>query len=338
MKNSSAKRVGIALTTFLTFQCLFVPDTARRVVTAQTEVAIIAQLGGSVQLRRGGNTKPIQQATLLNVGDTIRAGAGGRAVIYQAYAPVIRIEAGQTQTIVRLSPPAPQNALKPEEFARLKRHHLNAKKKKAHPSPATMGGPEDSVLTLLEPRNSVVTEKRPTFTWTTVSEVTHYVINVYDHNEELIWTEDTEGTQLTYPDNRPPLAPGHYKWDITAQIGARVTDNPALYDATAFTVVSDERAAEIESDLARARTSFAADVGAANLVYIAALIEHRRLPQAAVELKRALETTPQDQTLWELVMEAYWEMKLWRAREDARHISDNVNPTAEMVRALEPRR
>jgi len=338
MKSPSIKRVGIALAALLTFQCLFAPDRTRRIAVAQTDVAMITQLGGSVQLRRGGKTRPIRQTTLLNAGDVVRAGDDGRAVIYQAYAPVTRIGAGQSRTISRLSPPAPRNALKPEEFARLKRHYLNAKQRRAEPSPATMGGPDEAVLTLLEPRNSVVLKRRPTFTWTPVSGATNYLINVYDHHEKTVWTANTTEALVTYPEELSPLAPGNYKWEVTVQIGARTTDNPALYDATAFTVVSAERAAEIESSLASARASAPADDGAANLIYISALIEHKLLPQAAAELKRGLERAPRDQTLWELVMETYAQMKLWGGREDARRISDNANPTAEMVRTLEPRR
>lgn len=338
MKNPSIKRVGVALATLLTFQCLFVLASTRRIAVAQTDVAIITQLGGSVQLRRGGNTLPIRQTTLLNAGDVVRAGDDGRAVIYQAYAIVTRIRAGQSRTISRLSPPAPRNAVKPEEFARLKRHYLNAKQRRAEPSPATMGGPDEAVLTLLEPRDSVVLKRRPTFTWTPVSGATSYVINVYDHNEETVWTANTTKAHVTYPKKLPPLAPGNYKWEVTVRIGTRTTDNPALYDATAFTVVSAERVTEIESNLRSARASVRADAGAANLIYISALIEHKLLPQAAAELKRELVRAPQDQTLWELVMETYSQMKLWGGREDARRISDNVNPTAEMVRTLEPRR
>lgn len=341
MQNSSTKRVAVALTTLLTLQCLFVPARLHRSVRAQTEVALIAQLGGkggSVQLRRGGTTQPVRQATLLDIGDEIRVGDSGRAVIYQAYAPVDRIAAGQSRTIKKLSEPASQNALKPEAFSRLMRHYLNARKRKADPSPATMGGPEEEVLTLLEPRNSVVTEGRPTFTWTPVSGATSYVVNVYDHKEEIIWTAKTFGTRACYPADRPPLVPGDYKWDVTAQVGTRTTDNPALYDATAFTVVSAERAAQIESDLASARATTPADQSGANLVYLSALIEHRRLPQAAAELKRALERAPDDQTLWELLMETYSQMKLWGAREEARRLSDSPNPTEAMVHALEPHR
>jgi hypothetical protein len=332
------KKIGIALTILLTCSGLLGNKRIQRVATTQTDIAIVTQLAGSVQLRRRGLTRSLRQAALLNVGDVIIADNGGRAVIYQAYAPVIRVEGGETRTIANLSPPAPQEALRPEEFARLKRHHLNARQNRANPSPGVMGGPQDTVLTLLEPRASVVLEKRPTFTWTTVKQATLYVINVYNSNEEVIWTAETTDTRITYPENQPLLQPGEYKWDVTARLDTRGSAKSSLYDAIAFTVLRDQNAAAIERDLARARTGIAVEDSVANLVYISALIEYKRLPHAAAELKHVLEKVPQDQTLWELLMETYSQMKLWRAREDARRISDNSNPTAEMVRTLELRR
>jgi hypothetical protein len=198
-----------------------------------------------------------------------------------------------------------------------------------------MGGPDDVVLTLVEPRRSVVLERRPKFTWTGMSEASRYVLTVYDADEKIIWTTTTTGTSANYPGDQPPLAPGEYKWEVVAQVGDKVTGDPALYDATAFTLVSEEIATRINADLASAQ---AGDEGATALLYVSALIEHRRFPQAAAELKRSLEAAPQDAALWEMLMETCWQMKLWRTREYAKQLSEDPNASAETVRRLEPRR
>jgi predicted Zn-dependent protease len=199
----------------------------------------------------------------------------------------------------------------------------------------------EAVLTLVDMRNSAVLEREPTFNWTRVTGATRYVINVYDRNEKIIWSANTTETRLAYPENRSPLAPGDYKWDVTAQIDKQIDHklpDRALYDATTFTVVGKGRAEEIETDLARARATFAVDDGTANLVYISSLIEHKRFAEAEDELKASLEREPRDQTLWELLMETYWQMKLWSAREDARRLSEAPNVIVEMIRALKARR
>jgi hypothetical protein len=335
MNKTSAKRIVLAFLISMTLQSLPAPAVYEGAAKAQTEVALITQLEGNVQLRRGGETRAIRQTMLLNVGDVVKAGDGGRAVIYQAYAPVTRLRPSQSQTIAQLSPPPPQGSIKPEEFARLKRLHLNAKQRREVPSPATMGGQEDAILTLVEPRGSVVLERRPKFVWTSVNEANRYVVTVYDSNEETVWSTSTSGTSVSYPNDLPPLAPGEYKWEVIARVGDRVTGDPALYDATAFTLVSEDSAARINADLAKAQ---AGDEGAAALLYVSALIEHRRFPQAAAELKRSLESAPQDMALWEMLMETCWQMKLWGTREYARQLSEDSNTSAETVRRLEPRR
>lgn len=159
-------------------------------------------------------------------------------------------------------------------------------------------------------------ERRPKFAWTRVSKATSYVVTIYDRAEEPLWTAITSETSFSYADNRPPLVLGDYKGKVVARIGDKMTGNPALYDATTFILVNEESTARINADLARAQ---ALDEQAASSLYISALIEHRRFPQAAGELKRALEGAPQDLALWEMLIEVCWQMKLWEAREYARN-------------------
>lgn len=337
MTQIKAKRISIALLTFITLQGL--PVFNQRVVTAQqAEVAIVVQLEGSVWLQRDKKSRVIREFMLLNVGDIIRTDNSGRAVIYQAYAPVARLRANQSQTIKKLAPPPSKNGLTAAQYASVLRQNLNAKQRRSEPSPREMGGPYGAALTLFDMRNSTVMEREPTFNWTRVPEAMHYVINVYDRNEKIIWSAKTTETRFAYPKNRPPLTPGEYKWEVTARVKGNTMYHRTLYDATTFTVVSKERAEEIETDLAMARASFAIDDGTANLVYISALIEYKRFSEAEKELKASLERSPRDQTLWALLMEIYWQMKLWGAREDARLLSEEPNLTVEMIRALKARR
>lgn len=326
------------LLTTLALQCLLMPVVDERAAAAgapQTEVAFVTQLKGSVQLRRGNDTHPIRQSMFLNVNDIIKTGEGGEAVVFQTYAPVTRLRPNQSYTVAQLSPPPPEGSVKPEDFVRLKRLHLNARQRKDIPSPAMMGGRDDAILTLLEPRSSAVLESKPKFEWTRVSGAMNYEVAVYDRAEKVLWKVSTSDTSVRYPSDQPSLTPGEYKWEVVARIEGRVMGNSSLYDASSFTLVNEESAAQINADIAKA---LALDNGAASPLYISALIENRRFPQAAAELKRALEAAPQDGTLWEMLMETYWQMKLWGSREYARRLSDNPYTNAESVRMLQPRR
>lgn len=332
----TSKRIGLALLTMLALQCLTPPVVDWGAVAApQTEVAFVTQLKGSVQLRRGNEARPIRQSMFLNVNDIVKAGEDGQAVIFQAYAPVTRLRPNQSHTIAQLSPPPPEGSVRPEDFVRLKRLYLNARQRKDIPSPATMGGPDDSIVTLVEPRGSAVLESRPKFTWTSVNKASSYEVTVYDRAEKVLWKARTSDTSVSYPSDRPPLTPGEYKWEVVTRIGDRVTGDSSLYDASSFTLVNEESAAQINADLAKA---LAADKGAVSPLYVSALMEYKRFPQAAAELKRALEAAPQDGDLWEMLMETYWQMKLWGSREYARRLSKNPDTNAETVRMLQLRR
>lgn len=336
MTKTWTKRIGLALLTVMTLQYLSAPTVGQRPEAApQTEVAYVTQLKGTVVLRRGNETRAIRQSMLLNVNDVIKTGESSQAVIFQAYAPVARLRSNQSHTVGQLSPPPPDGSVRPEDFVRLKRLHLNARQRKDVPSPTTMGGPDDAVLTLVEPRSSSVLESRPKFAWTSVNTTTSYEVTVYDRAEKVLWKAITSDTSITYPSDRPPLAPGEYKWDVVAQDGDRATGDSALYDASSFTIENEESAAQINADLAK---SLATEDGAVSPLYVSALIDYRRYPQACAELKRALEAAPQDRTLWELLMETYWRMKLWGSREYARRLSENPDTNSDAVRRLQPRR
>lgn len=306
---------------------------AARPIPAQAAVALLTQPEGNVQLKRGRDTQPIKGDVLLSVGDVVSVNGEGTAVVYQAYLPVKRLGTNERFEVKLRTPPPPPPArsLSPEEFAWFKAHYIAARQNRKNPSPRTQGGAEDDVVTLLEPRSSVALSGRPTFRWRGVADVTKYVVNIYTKDESVVCTERTTKTQFALPDKCKPLAAGDYKWDVTAQRGERVPDNPALYDATSFTVVSDRRAAEISAALEHARAMAAGGGADAQSVYVSALMESKLYPQAAAELLRSLEQSPKDQALWTLLMENYAQMKRWREREAARRLSEGP-PTLELIR------
>lgn len=90
----------------------------------------------------------------------------------------------------------------------------------------------------------------------------------------------------------------------------------------------------IERELAQAREVGSNVDGSANLVHITALLSHKRFAQAETYLRESLEREPHDQTLWQLLIETYFQMRLWGAREEARRLSKTPQVAAEMIRAL----
>lgn len=335
MTTLSGKSIALLILTTLTSPLLIEP-----IVFGQTrDVALITQPEGDVRVQRGHRRRAqgIKEDELLNVGDRIEVNGEGTAVIYQAYVPITRLSTNGRFLVMRRMPPPPEDALTPKLFNTFKSNYLSARQNRNNPSPATMGGPEDAILTLLEPRNSIVLLPRPIFKWSRVVNATKYVVNIYKTDESLVCTESTGKTELALPQKCGLLIPGKYKWDVTAQIGNQTSDNPALYDATSFTVVSKQRAKEIDEALSQVRRLSAKNPDDTKLLEGATLIAYELYPQAEGELRLALARAPANQSLWTLLMETYAKMKRWRTREKARKISEG-NPTVELIYTLEIRR
>lgn len=323
------------LITFLVVQALAVVVLSpfpTSPASVQTEVALLTQPEGTVRVKRGQRTLTATDGMLLEVGDVVRVQGDGAAVIYQAYVSVTRLAANQNFNVTRRLPPPPERTLTTAEFTSFKVQYAVANRNRSNRSPVTMGGPENADLTLLEPRSSVVLTRRPIFRWSRVPDATTYLVNIYDKNESLVCAESTPETRLSPPGRCQPLEPGDYKWEVTARMGGRVSGNPAFYDATSFTVVTEQQATEIDKAVEHAR-EMAEGAHEAAPIYVSTLMESKIYPLAEAELLVALERSPRDQTLWALLIETYAHMKRWYAREKAREISVGI-PTAELIRSL----
>jgi hypothetical protein len=334
MKRPISKTIVVLALAILT-----TAELMTRVVLGQTKaVALLTQPEGDVRVRkyRRPHEQRIREDMLLNLGDGINVNGNGTAVVYQAYAPVTRLNANGRFIVRRRTPPPVENALTPAEFTSLKLNYLSARQNRNKPSPATMGGPEVGILTLLEPRNSSVLVLRPHFKWSQVSNATKYILSIYKADESLICTETTAKTELGLPSSCGPLNPGDYKWDVTAQVGNQTSDNSALYDATSFTVVSEEREQEISKAVRHAST-ISRNNRDAILVLVTILLEHKLYPRAEAELLDALGRAPANQSLWTLLIETYGRMKRWRTRERARELSAG-KPSAELIHTLKIRK
>jgi hypothetical protein len=320
----------------LLFTVFFNPSQNGYSIKAQTELALLTQTNGKITVKRGSRTLRVRESTLLNARDLVTIEGDGAAVIYQAYALTDRLGRNDSRTIRVLAPPPPPNGLELDQFLILKRNYLNAKNRRRVPSPRTMGGPEDS-LTLQEPRNSAVLDSRPTFKWNSISNVTDYTIAIYASDESPVWTTRTKESIVRFPDSLPGLITGTYKWEVIAHREGTPLDT-SVYDASSFSVLSKEDTMRINLNLEALRRITNASPANTNIVVITALLENKLYSQAYIELRRALELSPTDQSLWDLLMETFFQMKLWGSRENARQISTSISPDRPIQSAFEFRR
>jgi predicted Zn-dependent protease len=278
-------------------------------LSASEPIALVAQPEGTIHLRHGRTSNLLTATTFLYEGDVLVAGNSGGGVIYQVFAPIQRIKTNERRTISRISSPMSDSAVTPEEFAQLRKQYGKALANRDRKSPHHLGNPSELKLTLIAPRNDSVLDGTPTLEWAPLNVPTEYRVSIYDNSEKLLWQMVQSGSNAKCP---IVLKPGNYKWDVIAEV-----NHQRVYDAASFTVIRQEDAARITGLVNRAQSLVNSD-DSANLVLISLLIEEQLYRQAEVEIKNALTRNPNDQALWDLLMQTYDYAERWEDREIAR--------------------
>lgn len=291
-------------------------------------IAVVTQIDGDVRLQRKSHQpEKLNSTAFLYAEDVLNTRGDGTAVIYQVYAPVVRLAPNQNKLIKRLSPPPRPGTVTPEDFAQFKKTYSKALKDQGNPSPRRMGGPDEVLFAVITPRYSTVLEDRPVFEWTPANDAKKYKVTLYDDNGNPIWETETAETKVKYPDDRPKIKPGKYQWEVIAQVG-----DGSSKGAT-FTMTGEKERRTISDSLEHAQRLIS-DENTINIIYIGALLESKLYLRAEKELKRTLTHTPNDQGLWALLMETYQKMRRWEDREKARLLKANLNDLSALKQFL----
>lgn len=273
--------------------------------------AFVVEVRGTVTLlRRKKPLTKIDRSEFLFEHDIITLGSNGSAKVVQRYARVEDLEPSARKEIKKLSPASGQGIVDADKYAEMAGTMARARQNRSKRSPGKMSGPDDLAVTALAPRNSLVMDDRPTFEWTPVKGAKNYVLEIFDARQvSPLFHATAKEPRVTYPDpsqnkSIKQLLPGEYTWEVTADIDQR----HKVLDAARFTIATPAQADAARRALTSALESSPKN-GGANVLYILAAFEHHLYPAAEAELKRALRGAPDDETLWELLMQAYQEMK-----------------------------
>jgi tetratricopeptide (TPR) repeat protein len=93
---------------------------------------------------------------------------------------------------------------------------------------------------LLSPRNTVITDTRPTFSWQPVAGASGYRLTVNPLGGGETWSVETTATHLPYPPDALPLAPGSRNSATLVTI-----DNDQIADKTLLQVLDETSLAEL---------------------------------------------------------------------------------------------
>ena len=307
-----SRKWGAAIVSVLAVAFSLTTGTSR--AASPEPIAVVTQVRGDVLLMRAGKSVPekVRTTVFLRAGDVLKAASGGGALVYQVYAPIVRILAGQQRKINPVRLAARNGALTAEEFASIRVQYAAAVRRVSSPSAGRRSGPNAVRFVALSPRHSLILTPRPALTWTSVTGATGYQVRLLDESGQAVWETFAAESHLAYPADQPPLAPGKYQWEVVAQ-----GTTQAMQDLAPFTVATPEESAAARRDTERA-ARLVPDSKAINLPYIAACLKHRLYPEAETALQQALKQAPKDAALLTLLADVYRATERWDEREKVR--------------------
>jgi hypothetical protein len=144
----------------------------------------------------------------------------------------------------------------------------------------------------LSPRAENVLDGCPTFVWRPSEPGSRYEVALFRGGASVAPAIRAIATSVAYPADRAPLQPGRYQWQIHVTTPTGKQD----MDEAEFTVLDAAAARKARAELDAARALLPAEAGV-NLPLVGVYIKYRLYTPAKALLDRALDATPEDETL-----------------------------------------
>ena len=175
---------------------------------------MILLVKGQVELARGGVNRPVRLGELLFSGDRLSVGDGEAVFVHCPLGKRMRLGPG---TVALLSANQVKSRSGPEAQVLDDRECAIPKVALGAESLERIGG--------LRPRGRPpmtvylggrISTGRPVFRWRPVKGAQTYQISVSDELGRVIWSAETRGSSLDFPDGEVELADGWFSWKVTA--------------------------------------------------------------------------------------------------------------------------
>ena len=175
---------------------------------------MILLVKGQVELARGGVNRPVRLGELLFSGDRLLVGDGEAVFVHCPLGKRMRLGPG---TVALLSANQVKSRSGPEAEVLDDRECAIPKVALGAESLERIGG--------MRPRGKPpmtvylggrISTGRPVFRWRPVKGAQTYQISVSDELGRVIWSAETRGSSLDFPDGEVELADGWFSWKVTA--------------------------------------------------------------------------------------------------------------------------
>ncbi len=175
--------------------------------------AILTDVKGAVQVVQSGKCTAGKNGATLNVGDTVRVGAGGAATDYYANRPPQSLKANQQIQVA-----APGATTKPSVWSNIYNGVAAGFARRGEKVGATVRGDENNFATKsvipLSPVNSHVLQ-RPVLAWVLRDATGDFEVTVRDTNDNVVWQGQTVKSSLAIAPQVVLAAGTKYHWCVT---------------------------------------------------------------------------------------------------------------------------
>jgi hypothetical protein len=230
-------------------------------------VAVIAAVKGKVEVTsaRGGAAQRAVFGRPLERGDRLSVGSGGAATLFFNDGNVIELAEKSALTVsgkVAGKPAAgPAAGLPSEVYASVSKFVAGGSRETGLVAQSELRSApaEQNTPFLISPRKTAILADRPSFAWRPVGGATRYRITLSSGEKGELWTRETEGRSLPWPEDAAAIGAGDYLWEVEA-----LSDLKSLRrESSVFQVLSLEQSAAVRGNLEKIRGSAGGDESAA---------------------------------------------------------------------------
>jgi hypothetical protein len=285
------------------------PQTA--VADSSAPLAVLMSCQGNVTvLKKDGSTQKASFGLPLEDGDEVKTGKGAEAEILFENGNYISVGAGSSMKMrgskFRTEPAEPTNSVGEEGFE-IAQNYLKLKTAQGTSSIAGLRSSDrGEELRALSPRETMVADGNPVFTWDAGYDSDELQLTVYSEGG-VLWKNTVKGTTtLKYPADAPALTAGKtYSWTLETTDPLKFP--PLRSSAAFFGMIAPENYADITASLTRIDGDSRLSETSRHVMRASVLFNADLVADAIVETEKAVELSPEDATLKSILAHLYRE-------------------------------
>jgi tetratricopeptide (TPR) repeat protein len=282
------------------------------VADSPAPLAVLMSCKGDVTVvKKDGSTQKATFGLPLEAGDEVKTGKGAEAELLFENGNFISVGAGSSMKMRgsknRTEQAEPTNSVGEESFE-IAQNYLKLKTAQGTSSIAGLRSSDrGEELRALSPRETMVANGNPVFTWDSGDDSDELQLTVYSEGG-VLWKNTVQGkSELKYPADAPALKAGTtYSWTLETTDPLKFP--PLRSSAAFFGMMAPGDYADISATLAKIDGDKRLSESSRHVMRASVFFNAELLADAIVETEKAVELSPEDATLKSILAHLYREM------------------------------